>query len=132
MKTGDFGRAWGGIAGVQSTLSVLLDRGYHARQLPLERISSLVSGEPARRFRVQGKGAIAVGMDADLALVDISRSVQLLPENLKQRHALSPYLGSTFRGCVVRTIRRGETIFASGEIVAQTSGKFVRPTLCSI
>ena len=29
MKTGDFGRAWGGIAGVQSTLAVLLDRGHH-------------------------------------------------------------------------------------------------------
>ena len=67
MKTGDFGRAWGGIAGVQSTLAVLLDRGYHCRQLPLERISSLVAAEPARRFRIPSKGAIAVGMDADLA-----------------------------------------------------------------
>ena len=36
MKTGEFGRAWGGIAGVQSTLAVLLDRGYHCRQLSLE------------------------------------------------------------------------------------------------
>jgi hypothetical protein len=32
----------------------------------------------------------------------------------------------------VRTIRRGETIFASGEIVAKTTGKFVRPNLCTI
>ncbi len=31
MKSGDFGRAWGGIAGVQSTLPVLLDRGHHCR-----------------------------------------------------------------------------------------------------
>jgi allantoinase len=132
MKTGDFGRAWGGIAGVQSTLSVLLDRGHHARKLTLERISSLIAAEPARRFRIQGKGAVAVGMDADLALVDISQSVPLRAENLKQRYPLSPYLGSILRGCVVRTIRRGETIFASGEIVARTGGKFVRPTLCSI
>ncbi len=33
MKSGDFGRAWGGIAGVQSTLAVLLDRGHHCREL---------------------------------------------------------------------------------------------------
>ena len=132
MKTGDFGRAWGGIAGVQSTLAVLLDQGYHCRQLSLERIASLVAAEPARRFRIQGKGAIAIGMDADIALVDISRSVQLRPEHLRQRHALSPYLGSTFRGGVERTIRRGETIFASGEIVARTPGRFVRPNLCTI
>ena len=129
MKTGDFGTAWGGIAGVQSTMAVLLDRGHHCRQLPLDRIVSLIAGEPARRFRIPSKGSIAVGMDADLALVDVSRSFELRRENLKQRHAISPYLGSSFRGCVVRTIRRGETIFASGEIVARTSGKFIRPCL---
>jgi len=133
MKSGDFGRAWGGIAGVQSTLSVLLDRGYHCHHLSLERISSLVAAEPARRFRIQAKGGIAVGMDADLALVDVSRSTQLRPQQLMQRHPLiNPYLGSTFRGCVERTLRRGETIFASGEIVARTTGRFVRPNLCTI
>ncbi|MGD0131034.1 MAG: allantoinase AllB [Bryobacteraceae bacterium] len=131
MKTGDFGKAWGGIAGVQSTLAVLLDRGHHCRQLTFERISSLVASEPARRFRIRSKGAIAVGMDADLALVDISRSSQLQAEHLKHRHALSPYIGSTFRGSVRRTIRRGETIFVSGEIVARTPGRFVRPDLCT-
>jgi allantoinase len=127
MKTGDFGKAWGGIAGVQSTLAVLLDRGYHGRRLPLERISSLVAGEPARRFRIPAKGSIAIGMDADLALVDLSQSVQLRPEHLKQRHALSPYSGSSLRGSIVRTIRRGETIFANGEITARGKGRFVRP-----
>jgi allantoinase len=129
MKSGDFGRAWGGIAGVQSTLAVLLERGYHCRQLLLERIASLVSTKPARRFRIVSKGAIAVGMDADLALVNLSRSSQLEPQHLMQRHALSPYLGSTFRGCVERTLRRGETIFVSGEIAATGSGRFVRPSL---
>src|SRR3984957_4935699 len=132
MKTGDFGKAWGGIAGVQSTLSVLLDRGHHCRRLSLERISSLVATEPARRFRIPAKGSIAVGMDADLALVDVFRSAQLQPEHLMQRYPLSPYAGSSFRGCVVRTIRRGETIFASGEIVASAAGRFVRPNLCTI
>src|ERR1700733_7240660 len=86
MKSGDFAQAWGGIAGVQSTLAVLLDRGYHCRQLPLERISSLVAAEPARRFRIPAKGAVAVGRDADLAIVDVSQSAQLQPEHLMQRH----------------------------------------------
>jgi allantoinase len=129
MKTGNFGKAWGGIAGVQSTLAVLLDRGYHCRGLPLDRISSLVAREPARRFRIPSKGAIAIGMDADLALADLSRSVELQPWHLMQRYPLSPYVGSSFRGCVVRTIRRGETIFASGEITVRSKGKFVRPLL---
>lgn len=128
MKTGDFGKAWGGIAGVQSTLPVLLDRGHHHRELSLEGISSLIAAQPARRFRIASKGRLAVGADADLTLVDISRSTQLRAEDLKQRHALSPYIGCSFRGTVERTIRRGETIFASGKITAQTNGAFVRPS----
>lgn len=129
MKSGDFGKAWGGIAGVQSTLAVLLEGGHHARQIPLDRIASLVATEPARRFQIANKGAIATGMDADLTLVDVSRSATLRAEDLKQRHALSPYIGYSFRGTVVRTIRRGETIFANGEIVARGTGKFVRPSI---
>jgi allantoinase len=129
MKSVDFSLAWGGIAGVQSTLAVLLDRGFHCRQLPLERIATLVAAEPAHRFRIQGKGDIAIGMDADLALVDVFRSAQLQPEHLLQRHALSPYVGSTFRGSVVRTLRRGESIFTLGKITAPSSGRFVRPFL---
>jgi dihydroorotase-like cyclic amidohydrolase len=40
---------------------------------------------------------------------------------------MSPYLGFEFGGVVVQTIRRGETIFLDGKIVAETSGVFVRP-----
>src|SRR5437016_1647427 len=126
-KAGDFWRAWGGIAGVQSTLAVLLDQGYHRRGLPLERIASLVAAEPARRFRIADRGRIVAGACADLVLVDLSATFTLKPEDLLQRHALRPYLGSSFRGAVKRTIRRGETIFDGGKATAQGGGKLVRP-----
>ena len=128
MKSGDFVSAWGGIGGVQSTLAVLLERGCHERALPLERITSLVAAEPARRFGIRGKGSLAVGSDADLALVDLERRFTLAAGDLHQRHTLSPYLGSSFRGSVRRTIRRGETIFADGRITAASGGRLVRPT----
>ena len=127
MKGGDFASAWGGIAGVQSTLAVLLDRGLHARGLPIERIAALVATVPARRFRIQGKGSLRAGMDADLAIVNPAESSTLNDVDLFQRHKMSPYLGTTFRGTVRRTIRRGETIFADGRIVATSNGKLIRP-----
>ena len=127
-KAGDFFRAWGGIAGVQSTLAVLLEGGHHARGLPLERIAALLSSKPAERFRIANKGAIALGYDADLTLVDLDRSHTLETKHLMQRHPMSPYLGYIFRGSVMRTIRRGETIFADGVITAKTPGKMIRPT----
>jgi allantoinase len=128
MKSGDFNKAWGGIAGVQSTLAVLLERGHHARGMPLERISSLVAGRPAGRFKIANKGRLVPGADADLAIVDISRSFDLHAEDLVQRHRQSPYIGARFRGAVQRTIRRGETIFSNGKITARNRGALVRPS----
>jgi allantoinase len=129
MKQGDFASAWGGIAGVQSTLAVLLQSGEgdRARRLSLERIIDLVAETPARRFRIAGKGTLSVGADADVALVDLRQSYTLTASQLHQRHKTSPYLGMSFRGRVRRTIRRGETIFADGRIVAERMGRLVRP-----
>jgi allantoinase len=128
-KTGDFVGAWGGIAGVQSTLPVLIDRGYHDRRVPLERIVELVAATPARRFRIARKGALVPGHDADLALIDPAQSFTLQKDDLQQRHKMSPYVGETFRGTVRRTLRRGETIFADGHITAKSGGRFVRPSI---
>ncbi len=127
MKAGDFLSAWGGIAGVQSTLPVLLDRGYHERGLPLERIAELIAASPARRFRIARKGTIEAGNDADLVLIDAAGSFTLEKHHLQQRHKTSPYVGATFRGAVRATLRRGETIFMDGQVTAQTGGRFVRP-----
>jgi allantoinase len=127
LKAADFMSAWGGIAGVQSTLAVLIDRGHHERGLPLERIAALVAETPARRFRIARKGMIAAGVDADLVLIDPAASFTLDAGDLQQRHPTSPYVGASFRGSVRRTIRRGETIFADGRITARTRGRLVRP-----
>jgi allantoinase len=123
MKSdGNFFRVWGGIAGVQSTMAVLLSRG----ALPLEQIACLTATTPARRFRIRNKGQIAVGFDADLALVDLGAKFTLGEQDLFQRHRLSPYIGSDFRGAVRRTFLRGIEVGGSG---ATSPGRFVRPDL---
>ena len=128
MKSGDFFEAWGGIGGVQSTLPVLLEAGHHGRELPLERICTLVAAEPARRFRVHGKGSLEPGMDADLVLVDLNRRTTLAANALHQRHAVTPYLGHSFRGVVRRTIRRGITIYNDGRVTGTSGGRLIRPS----
>jgi allantoinase len=128
MKRGDIIAAWGGIAGVQSTLAVLLEAGYHQRGLPLERISALLAAEPARRFRIRRKGTIEPGMDGDLVLVDLNRVATLNSGDLHQRHPLTPYRGYSFRGAVCRTIRRGVTIFHDGRTTAANGGRLIRPS----
>jgi allantoinase len=127
MKAGQFRAAWGGIGGVQSTLAVLLEA-HLERGLPLELIARLTALAPARRFGIAKKGAIAVGNDADLAVVEMGPAQPLRASDLQQRHKTSPYVGQSFRGRIRRTLRRGETIWADGSIVATTRGRLVRPS----
>lgn len=126
LKTGeDFFRIWGGISGCQSTLPALLTAGHHHRSASLPTIAALVAGNVARRFGLARKGRIAPGADADLALVDLNAAWQLTADDLQYRHRLSPYVGMTFRGRIVRTNRRGETIFERGRFPAVSHGRLI-------
>ncbi|NJM06688.1 allantoinase AllB [Candidatus Gracilibacteria bacterium] len=127
LKAGDFFSAWGGIAGCQSTLSLLLTEGYQRRGLPLQRISAVIASAVARRFVLPHKGRIALGCDADLALVDLTAGTTLSTDALHYRHRLSPYTGRHMRGVVRRTIRRGQTIAIDGQPVETAPGHLVRP-----
>ena len=128
MKIGDeFFRIWGGIMGCQSMLNVMLDEGYHERGLSLAEISTLTTVRVAERFGLLEKGRLEVGVDADLTLIDLDSSFTLRAEDLFYRHKMSPYVGRTFRGRVVRTILRGTTIFRDGKVVSEPVGRLIKP-----
>jgi allantoinase len=125
MKTGDDPFAmWGGIAGVQSTLPILLN---HDPRLPLPQVAALTAGGVARRYGLTTKGRIARGFDADFAIVDIESIVEVQRDMLLDRHRLSPYVGRRFRGAVKRTIVRGHTVFQDGKSVGNFRGRLIKP-----
>lgn len=67
-------KAWGGVAGIQNVVHVLLTEGVNKRGLSLESVTRMVSANPARRFGVYGKkGVIMPGADADIMIVDLDR-----------------------------------------------------------
>jgi allantoinase len=123
MKTrgdADIWEAWGGITGVQSLLPVMLTEGVHRRGLRLPALARLVAEAPARLLGLwPRKGAIRAGAHADVALVDLEREWTFEPEQLQARSGLSPYVGRSFRGAVVRTLVRGATVFHDGEFVEE-------------
>jgi allantoinase len=126
-RSADFFAVWGGIAGVQATLGILLEDGYARRGLPLADIVRLTSRAAVDRFRLGDRGRIEQGCVADLAIVDLAHAAPLAAADLEDRHKLSPYVGRTLRGRVRRTILHGRTVFCDGHAVGPAIGGIVRP-----
>lgn len=126
LKGGDAFAAWGGIPGAQTLLPSMYSYGVAGRGLPLERLALLTATWPAARFALApAKGTLAVGADADMALLDPGQDWTVRPADLLDRHRLSPFAGLTLRGRVVRTLLRGQTVFAGGRLVGEPIGRVV-------
>lgn len=128
-RTGDddIWQAWGGVSGIQATLPVLITEGVHRRGLAWERLAELTAAGPAVLYGLAPrKGAIQVGADADLTLVDPDRAWTFTPDMLHTKSGISPYLGARFHGAVVRTVVRGQTVYADGQVTGTPGfGEFI-------
>ena len=111
-----------GVAGVETTLSVLLSLG----QLSLRDIVRL-RGAAAALCGLAHKGAVAPGYDADLALVDLGATWTVAPGTLHSRHRRSPFLGRVLPGVVAATIVGGVVVYEAGGQAAEPSGRFLTP-----
>jgi allantoinase len=126
----DIWQAWGGITGIQTMLPALLTEGYHCRGVSLETLARLTATNPAKRFGLYPqKGAIRVGADADLAVVDLTAEWTLAAADLQSKNQHSAYVGATFKGQVQETWVRGQRVYADGAILAAAGdGQLLRRT----
>jgi len=129
MKTdSNFFKVWGGISGAQHTLPLLISEGHEKHRLGLPLLARLTSYNVAQRFKLPAaKGRIAVGADADLALINLGQAFAVGLDNLFYRHQQSPYVGRRLTGKVVQTILRGQTVCKDGKIVSKPIGRLIKP-----
>lgn len=131
-KAGGIWAASPGCPGMETMLPVLLSEGYHKRGLALERISALVSANPARKMGLgHVKGSIAPGLDADLALVDLNAMWTLERSDVLSSAGYSIYEGCQFRGRVEHTLVRGHRVmwYRTMNAAAIGIGRYVRRSL---
>jgi dihydroorotase-like cyclic amidohydrolase len=90
----------------------------------------IASTNPARAFGLAPrKGAISIGADADLAILDMDTPRKVTPESLHSAQTYTPFEGIELVGWPIRTLLRGRTIFADGEPVGEPIGEFLRRPL---
>ena len=103
-----------GFPGIATMLPILIDEGHHRRGIAPERIAAVLSRNAARLYRMRGKGALAVGYDADITVVDPHLERTVDPAALASFADYSPYEGRTLKGWPVATYVRGRKVMAEG------------------
>jgi dihydroorotase len=111
-------KAHTGTPSTQFYLSMFLTAALEGK-LPLERVVEACSTAPARLFKLDKKGEIRPGFDADLVLVDLEKEYEIRDEDVLSLVGWSPYAGRKVKGKPVRTIVRGRTVYKDGKVVGE-------------
>jgi dihydropyrimidinase len=107
----------------------MISEGFSRRGIPLERIAQLTSTKTAEIHSIPNKGAIRVGYDADVVIVDPKKRVRIDDKVLhySQIRDFSLFEGETFTGFPVTTIVRGQVVAQDGQVVGKRGyGKVVK------
>jgi dihydroorotase len=114
-----------GLPGVETTLTMMLNA-VNGGRLTLERLVEVYSATPARLLGLYPrKGALRVGSDADVVLVDAEQEHTLRDEDILSKAGWTPFDGRRVQGRPVMTFLRGNLIAKQGEVVVDPGvGRF--------
>jgi allantoinase len=133
LDTGDFDKAWGGVASLQLTLAATWT-GARARGRTLVELSRWMSEAPAKLAGLRQKGDIAVGKDADLVVLRPEAPFFVDAQALAHKNKVTPYDGRALVGVVEETWLRGRRIYARADgntdetgAVIPAGGRLLRP-----
>ncbi|HLF85475.1 MAG TPA: dihydroorotase [Nitrospiria bacterium] len=106
----EFDQAPFGISGLETALSLtlgLVEDGIFS----LEEAISRLTINPARVLRID-KGFLAVGSDADIAIIDLDERWEVDPARFRSKGKNSPFAGWKVKGSVFMTLAGGRIVFS--------------------
>jgi dihydroorotase len=109
-KKVEYDQAAFGVVGLETAVSLCLDRLVRPGLLSLEALVGLLSARPARALSLPG-GTLAPGAPGDLTLMDLERKVKVDPERFASKGRNTPFGGWTLRGAPVVTIVGGRVVW---------------------
>jgi dihydroorotase len=107
---------------VQHALLAMLEKVKQGK-ISIERVVEKMAHAPAVLFRIEDRGYIREGYQADLVIVDPSTSCEVTKESLLYKCKWSPFEGTTFLHSIDSTYVNGQLVYANGRIVEGTNGQ---------
>jgi allantoinase len=114
-----------GFGGAEYLLPGLISEG-RKRGLTYQRIAQLTAWNPAQRFGLHAKGAIAEGFDADFCLVDPEQAWRAQASDSASAQEYTPFEGFGMTARVTDTFVRGSQVLKEGKITGEPGGRYVR------
>ena len=111
-KNVEFDRAPFGIVGLETAVSLSLDRLVHSGLISLSRMVQLLSTNPARILGVPG-GSLSEGQPADITVIAPDLRVTVVARTLRSKSKNTPFDGWELRGGVAATIVGGRPVFVN-------------------
>jgi dihydroorotase len=111
-KALEFDAAPFGIIGLESAVSISLDRLVHSGILSLSRLVELLSTNPARILSVEG-GTVVEGAPADLTLLSLDATTTFKAADGHTKAGNTPFDGWELHGAVAATVVGGRTVFVN-------------------
>jgi dihydropyrimidinase len=117
----------GGHNGIETRMNVVFSEGVAKGRLSVQRFVEITSTNPAKLFGLYPrKGILAVGSDADLAVIDPDSRVTLRLEDLHSDCDYSLWDGWQLQGAVRATVLRGQVLVEDGQWQGPTAiGQFL-------
>jgi dihydroorotase len=106
----DFSEAPSGVVGLETAVSLAVDRLVHGKVIGIGRLVRLFSIGPAQAFGLPG-GTLSPGSPADVTILDLRRRVTVDPKSFRSRSRNTPFAGIKLRGAPVVTIVGGRIVW---------------------
>lgn len=111
----DIKKGSSGFVGLENALGVIITKLVHPGILSLKEVVRKMSTNPARIFNVTG-GSLAVGLPADIAIIDMNKQWTVEAEKFVSKARNCPFHGWNLTGQVITTIVGGKVIVENGTI----------------
>jgi dihydroorotase len=119
-KALEFDRAPFGIVGLETAVSLCLDRLVHAGVLSMNRLVELLSPNPARVLGLPG-GTLAEGAPADITILAPEAAVTVRASAFRSKGRNTPFEGWTLKGGVAATIVGGRVVYVNEPVLGRAS-----------
>jgi len=100
-----------GINGLETAVSLFLDRLVNKNVISLHKFIEMISVNPAKILGLENKGKIAVGADADLTVLKLHKEIVVNVDEFKSKSRNNPFHGWKLKGAPVMTIVRGKIVY---------------------